>query len=186
MKVGRRIKHGLCKTPEYRAWIAMKHRCYNHKTPRFNRYGARGIIVCDRWLNSFENFFVDMGVRPSENHSLDRIDNNGNYEPSNCRWATIKEQNDNKCDSIVLEHNGRRQNVSAWSKELGINHRTLAIRIETGWSIADALETPVERRVWKKKPANPSIYVGEGSRRIRRLKSQEVYDAINKRKEGTQ
>lgn len=85
-------------SPEYRAWINMKTRCYNVNSPDYSNYGGRGIYVCDRWLNSFKNFLSDMGKRPTSKHSLDRFPNNatGVYEPSNCRWATAQEQSDNK------------------------------------------------------------------------------------------
>ncbi len=82
-------------TPEYRAWTAMLQRCNNEKCHIFDYYGARGVTVCDRWRDSFENFFADMGLRPSANHSIDRIDNNGIYEPGNCRWATKAQQQRN-------------------------------------------------------------------------------------------
>ena len=84
--------HGMSKTPEFRAWLNMKERCYRPTNARYHRYGARGIEVCDRWLESFENFYTDIGDRPSPTHSLDRIDNDGNYEPDNCRWGTREEQ----------------------------------------------------------------------------------------------
>lgn len=93
-------KHGFCFdgeiTPEYRAWCSMKTRCFNKNRSEWMRYGGRGITVCKRWKESFKNFFYDMGTRPSEKHSLDRIDTDGNYEPSNCRWATQSEQASNK------------------------------------------------------------------------------------------
>lgn len=97
----RLLKHGdnrsnNKKTPEYRAWYSMKTRCYNSNIKRYADYGGRGIRVCERWLSSYENFLEDMGRKPSSQHSLDRIDNNLNYEPSNCRWATHSEQNNNK------------------------------------------------------------------------------------------
>lgn len=89
-------KHGMFRTPEYKAWAAMIQRCSNPKDNRYYTHGGRGIKVCDEWLNSFENFYEDMGDRPSDKHSLDRIDNDGNYEPTNCKWSTQSEQNFNK------------------------------------------------------------------------------------------
>lgn len=88
--------HGMSNTPEYKAWFEMKRRCYNKNRKGYKNYGGRGIKVCDRWLESFENFYEDMGDRPSPNHSLDRIDVNGNYEPSNCKWSDRTEQNYNQ------------------------------------------------------------------------------------------
>lgn len=91
--------HKMSHTPEHNAWLAMKQRCYNSNNPKYKNWGGRGIRMCQRWLDSFEAFFADMGFRPSPKHSLDRIDTNGNYEPSNCRWATEKEQNENRRNS---------------------------------------------------------------------------------------
>jgi hypothetical protein len=89
-------KHGLTKIPEYDIWVKMKQRCYNSNNNDYKNYGNRGITICDRWLNSVENFLEDMGKRPNSDYSIDRINNDGNYEPSNCRWATKSEQNNNK------------------------------------------------------------------------------------------
>lgn len=92
-------KHGQSNTPTYRSWMRMRERCCRPGDKRYKDYGGRGIIVCDRWRNSFENFFADMGERPSSKHSIDRIDVNGNYEPGNCRWSTTVEQRHNRRDS---------------------------------------------------------------------------------------
>ncbi len=94
-------QHGMCYTPEYRAWSAMRMRCVNRNVETWVNYGGRGISVCARWMNSFIAFYEDMGPRPSSAHSLDRIDNDGDYEPSNCRWATSKQQMNNRRPSRI-------------------------------------------------------------------------------------
>jgi hypothetical protein len=95
-------RHGKL-TPEYRAWAALINRCENPQNPRFKDYGGRGITVCERWRSSYETFLADMGRRPSPRHSLDRIDNNGHYEPANCRWATASEQRRNQRRMITSD-----------------------------------------------------------------------------------
>lgn len=118
------ITHGMCvnkKSAEYRAWDSMKQRCYNKKVERYHYYGGERVEVCERWLNSFENFFEDMGERPSSLHSLDRFPNkNGNYEPSNCRWATTKQQNSNKRNNKWIEYGGLKMIHADWERYLGL------------------------------------------------------------------
>jgi hypothetical protein len=124
-------KHGLAKGgkfPEYNAWYDMISRCEKPTMPYYHRYGARGITVCERWRNSFRDFIADMGKRPSSKHSIDRIDNDGNYEPSNCRWATREEQNNNRSCCVYLEYDGRKLTLSQWSKVTGINQQTIGLR----------------------------------------------------------
>lgn len=98
--VAMNTRHGMCKSPEYNSWDAMIQRCRNPLGKNYHHYGGRGITVCERWLSSFENFYADMGPKPTPKHSIDRINNDGNYEPGNCRWATQSEQNFNKRRSL--------------------------------------------------------------------------------------
>jgi len=95
--------HGLSKAPEYAVWEHMKERCYRKTNTAYKNYGGRGISVCDRWRNSFLAFYEDMGDRPSSKHQLDRIDNNGNYEPDNCRWVTVEKNARNKRNNVLTE-----------------------------------------------------------------------------------
>lgn len=115
--------HNKSDSPEYNAWNNMKSRCYNIKNIYYYNYGGRGIVVCERWLgeNGFANFFADMGKRPTDKHSLDRFPNNtdGIYELSNCRWATIEQQNSNKRTNVFIEYDGERMTVTQWTNHLG-------------------------------------------------------------------
>ena len=115
----KRKTHGMSRTPEYESWKQMKHRCKQDERPRFEHYGGRGISVCERW-GSFENFLSDMGPRPTASHSIDRIDVNGNYEPSNCRWATKKEQQENKRTIRRTEFAGQMRTASEIATLTGI------------------------------------------------------------------
>lgn len=129
------------KTPEYGAWLGMRQRCFNKKQHKYANYGGRGITVCERWMD-FDNFLADMGPRPSSKHSLDRIDNNGNYEPSNCRWASRTEQQNNRNVCCSLYFQGRWQTIAEWSRELGIGHSTIWERLRTQrLSMAQVLST---------------------------------------------
>lgn len=141
---GRRTKHGEAqKTKEYEAWQSMKSRCGRPRNKRYALYGGRGITVCPEWFNSFEQFLLDMGRAPSKGHSLDRIDTNGNYERSNCRWATTKEQSNNKTTSRLIEYKGQVKTVAQWADLAGIQYGMLRSRLfKLKWSAEKALTTP--------------------------------------------
>jgi hypothetical protein len=135
---------GHRKRPEYGSWRAMKDRCLNPRHSAYDRYGGRGVTICERWL-TFANFFADMGPRPTPEHSLDRVDANGNYEPENCRWATDAEQNQNSRKNRFLTHDGQTLCVSEWARRIGIKAATLEQRLNLGWSVERALTAPLRR-----------------------------------------
>lgn len=142
------MKHGLMyldgiRRSEYNVWYGMVQRCYNKTHIRYSRYGGRGISICERWKNSFPNFFTDMGCRPSPDHQIERINNDGNYEPANCKWATRKEQANNRASNSVVEINGQKKTVVDWARHFNIDVRTVYNRVSTGWERIDALTTPV-------------------------------------------
>lgn len=133
--------------PEYWSWVAMKRRCLDPKNPAYHNYGGRldrPIAVCERWLgkSGFANFLADMGQRPTLEHTLDRIDNDGDYAPENCRWATPLEQSNNSRTNVLMEWNGKRLSIAAWAREMGLNYQTVFFRLQKGWSLEMALTTP--------------------------------------------
>ena len=130
------------RTPEYRAWAAMKTRCYNPNYSEFDSYGGRGIIVDPSWINDFPAFLAHIGPRPSAKHSIDRIENDGNYEPGNVRWATLETQVNNKRNNIILTHEGVSMTMPQWAKKLGVERHVIKNRIRYGWPIEKILTTP--------------------------------------------
>lgn len=128
--------HGHAKknkpTITFNSWYNMKERCYYTKYKDYHNYGGRGIKVCDRWLNSFDNFLKDMGERPSEKYSIDRIDVNGNYEPSNCRWATMIEQSKNRRNNKYYEFNNKRLIIPEWAKLFKVTPAAINFWIKKG------------------------------------------------------
>lgn|ERR1700744_882378 len=121
--------HGMSTTRAFNVWMSMKHRCLNPKSTSYKSYGGRGIKICDRWMASFENFFADMG-EPPKGSSIDRFpDVNGDYEPGNCRWATVAQQAVNKRTNVLLTFGGKTLCLAEWSRELGIPTYSLQYRI---------------------------------------------------------
>jgi hypothetical protein len=129
-----RTSHGLSTNTnlksEYGIWIKMKQRCNNPTCRYYKDYGARGITVCESWANSFEKFLSDMGSRPSKNHTIERVNNGGNYEPSNCEWATRQSQSYNRRTSKMLVFNSQTKSMSEWCSVLGLDY--YKVRYYTG------------------------------------------------------
>lgn len=139
-----KTKHGLSHTPTWHVWWDMIARCYYPCNQNYERYGGRGIRVCARWMgdNGFVNFYADMGERPAD-HSIDRTDNNGHYTPGNCTWQTRVAQMANTRRSHHLTLGDRTLTVIGWSRETGIPSGTILYRLKAGWTVEDALTTPV-------------------------------------------
>lgn len=131
----------ISRTPTYRSWASAKYRCLNPRDSAFHRYGGRGITICDRWRQSFENFLADMGEKPT-GLTLDRINNDGNYEPGNCRWATYVMQNRNRRGTHPLTFAGITAPISEWAEITGIHRMLIGQRVWNGWSVMRALTTP--------------------------------------------
>jgi len=121
----------------------MKSRCLNPHVPQYPNYGGRGVTVCDAWSDSFETFLADMGRRPSPAHSLDRINVDGNYEPSNCRWATNLQQQRNHRKNRRITFRGETKCLSEWAESIGLGRSTLSKRFLAGWDVERALMEPL-------------------------------------------
>lgn len=141
-----RRRHGATKSHEYRIWRTMKDRCYREKCGCYETYGGRGIRVCDRWFNSFENFIEDMGLKPSPKHSIDRINNDGNYEPGNCRWATSVEQGSNKRNTRYVDYKGEKMTVIKFAELIGLKYGTVLKRLKNGMTPEQVASA--ELRTW--------------------------------------
>ncbi len=143
--------HGRSRTPEYRIWTRIKSRCYNPNTTDYKYYGGRGIKMCDKWVHSFEKFFLDMGKRPSLLHTIDRIENNVNYTPKNCRWATRETQTRNRTNTKTLTYKGQTKPMAEWAEIIGMPYTTIQSRVARGWPVFKIIETPV-LKTWNRRP----------------------------------
>lgn len=135
-------KHGFCrnKTKEYNTWVMMRQRCYNPRNKDYKDYGGRGIKICKEW-ESFSVFLDDMGVAPSKSHSIDRMNNDGDYTPNNCKWRTCKFQCNHTRKNILITHNDQTKTLAQWSDTLNIGYSTLHKRYRLKWSAERILTT---------------------------------------------
>lgn len=136
--------HGFSQTPEYRAWQCMRKRCTDPENAAWPNYGGRGITVCESWMTDVSAFVRDMGAKPSEDHELDRIDNDGSYSPENCRWVLRSENNRNKSNNRFVEWQGQRKTLVEWSEITGLSYWTLRSRIDNGWPVDRAMTERVK------------------------------------------
>lgn len=161
----RSTTHGMTKTPTYNSWRCMMRRCYAPADIGYSRYGGRGITVCRQWRESFEAFLSGMGERPSKRHQIERIDNNGNYEPENCRWATRKEQARNRRSQRSLTFDGETLCVTEWAERLGFTERQLRNRIHQGWPVERILTEPVNHTRRMLTHSGETLCIAEWARR---------------------
>ena len=149
-----RAKHGRAsrkkgsniKDKAYNTWRCIKYRCTNPNSSHYARYGGRGISICPEWASDFSRFIHDVGDPPSAMHTLDRIDNNGNYEPSNVRWATRKEQANNRSTNVYYEKDGLRMNMTEWAEYLGVPLTVLASRFRRGLPVSEVLRPRINSK----------------------------------------
>lgn len=143
----RRTTHGATsggrRTPEFKIWIGVVERCRTPSHTSYKNYGGRGIRVSQEWSASFQTFLDDMGPKPSPKHSIERINNNGNYEKGNCCWILRSNQNANKRTTVFLTFNGETMPAGLWAKRLGMHKTTFFGRLYNGWSTERAITTPV-------------------------------------------
>jgi hypothetical protein len=146
------LKHGDTKnrtiSAEYQTWLHIKARCYNPNNSHWYRYGGRGITVCERWM-VFEYFLSDIGRKPTTKHTIERIDNNGDYSPDNCKWATYTEQARNRSHNVHITANGKTMLLTDWAKETGISYGTISARLKRGLSQERAVNEPIRHTRWE-------------------------------------
>ena len=149
--------HYILHARDYRCWTAMKTRCLNPHSKDFPRYGGAGIALCERW-KSFQSFWDDMGPSPTLHHQIERINNAGDYEPSNCRWATVSEQARNRRSNMLITHNGETLTAVEWADRLGVERHVVARRIRKGWPPKAAVTTPIMKRTERRRFRVQDLY----------------------------
>ena len=143
--VSANLSHGMRRTPLYSVWCHAKARCHTPTDSAYPSYGGRGIVMCERWRNSFVAFAKDMGDRPSPSHQLERKNNDGPYAPDNCMWATRAQQSNNRRNNTFLQFNGERHTIADWARITGVSQFTISQRLRTlGWDVTKALSTPTQ------------------------------------------
>jgi hypothetical protein len=135
--------HGMARHPLYRLWNNMVDRCYDPKCHAYPNYGGRGIRVCERWRNSPAAFIADVSPRPSPKHTIDRVNNDGDYEPGNWRWATPTQQHRNTRKNRVIQYRGETRCLADWADVFGLLSKTIGRRLDAGWDVGRAFTTPV-------------------------------------------
>lgn len=148
-RVQMNLRHGMSKSGEYGSWVSIRARCCNKNSRVYHRYGGRGIRVCKRWMNSFDNFLADMGKKPTAEHTIERRNGKGHYCPSNCYWATRVEQANNKSNNHLILAFGKTMTLSQWSREYGVSTYTIRNRIQAGWGNDRAVSEPTHK--WTKR-----------------------------------
>lgn len=144
--IKRNTTHGDTKTRLYNIWSGMKKRCYNENDPKYNNYGGRGITICNEWKDDFRKFkdwAVENGY--ADGLTIDRINNDGNYEPSNCRWSNFVEQNNNRRSNKNITFNGETHNLKQWCEKLSIPYNPIQLRLSRGWIVEDAFTIPIRK-----------------------------------------
>lgn len=151
-RISHSTTHNMSKSKIYRIWAGMKNRCYNKNAKPYKRYGGRGVLVCDEWLDSFENFYgwaIASGYE--EGLTIERIDNNGNYAPNNCKWIPLGRQASNRSRNKSIKYKGEVHNLAEWCRKLGISYSLVHNRInKLGWTFEQAVETPCDIKKRKK------------------------------------
>ncbi len=140
------LKLNEFKSKEYRTWARMILRCHDEGHPKYPWYGQRGIKVCDDWRESYQTFLLHMGRAPTPKHSIERLDNDGDYRPGNCKWATMKEQAQNRRSNRKIRFGGVKLTIAAWAERMGMDRRVLWKRLKAGWSLERALTIPKAAR----------------------------------------